>query len=329
MPNYRNPRGARPHQGGGQPNQQPTPPKQECFAPKDTLDTLGKNYQPDNYALYLQKLAIKEDIAFRFFFEPTGDSKKSSYLQKVPTAFNCLAPLLTSLQTRQAEQLTTLCSETSKQLKFKPDWRMIIGLGGASVYETSITLHHVYGIPYIPASAVKGVVRSCWIQEVFGYEDKDESKDEDKEKDKYEKRALKNDDFRAVFGGPKCKDAQGKELKAQAGDVLFFDAFPLALSEKSIQADIMNPHYGDYYGESYDDKHPPKTWPTDTQNPVPVHFLTVANTTFSFAFGCRPGTKNATHLLTLTERYLCQALTERGIGAKSAVGYGYMNPNTG
>ena len=40
------------------------------------------------------------------------------------------------------------------------DWRLIVGLGNESVYDTSMTLHHVYGIPYIPASAVKGVVRS-------------------------------------------------------------------------------------------------------------------------------------------------------------------------
>ena len=45
---------------------------------------------------------------------------------------------------------------------------MVVGLGGESVYETSITLHHIYGIPYIPASSIKGVVRSWIITEVFG-----------------------------------------------------------------------------------------------------------------------------------------------------------------
>ena len=40
------------------------------------------------------------------------------------------------------------------------DWRLVVGLGGAAVYETAMTLHHVYGIPYLPGSAVKGVTRS-------------------------------------------------------------------------------------------------------------------------------------------------------------------------
>ncbi len=304
MPNSH---GTRPH---------PTPPEQKIFAPKDTLDIL-KNSTVDNYALYLQRLAIQvtrgDDRAFRFFYEATGEKNVLAKMQKAAVSFTKLESLLESLKTRQAAHLQTLCGDSKRQLQFKPDWRMIVGLGGDSVYETSITLHHVYGIPYIPASALKGVTRSCWIQGAFGY-------DEQAEKD-----ALKSAEFRAVFGGPKDKDKQGRELPAQAGDMVFFDAFPLALSENSIEVDIMNPHYGDYYGESYDDKkRPPKIWPTDTQNPVPVHFLTVANTSFSFAFGCRPGIKNAAELLENTEKYLRQALTTHGIGAKSAVGYGYM-----
>src|SRR5205085_10984928 len=35
--------------------------------------------------------------------------------------------------------------------------RMIVGLGSESVLETSITLHHTYGVPYIPGSALKGL----------------------------------------------------------------------------------------------------------------------------------------------------------------------------
>src|SRR6266487_1606082 len=38
--------------------------------------------------------------------------------------------------------------------------RMIVGLGNESVLETSITLHHTYGVPYIPGSALKGLAAS-------------------------------------------------------------------------------------------------------------------------------------------------------------------------
>src|SRR5260370_38167739 len=45
------------------------------------------------------------------------------------------------------------------------DWRMIVGLGGETVLETDITLHHLYGIPIIPGSALKGLTRAYVSQE--------------------------------------------------------------------------------------------------------------------------------------------------------------------
>ncbi|MCM8809920.1 MAG: type III-B CRISPR module RAMP protein Cmr6, partial [Candidatus Omnitrophica bacterium] len=45
----------------------------------------------------------------------------------------------------------------SGQLQTKS--RLIVGLGSSHALETSLTLHHIYGIPYIPASALKGVCR--------------------------------------------------------------------------------------------------------------------------------------------------------------------------
>src|SRR5712671_3659044 len=38
--------------------------------------------------------------------------------------------------------------------------RMVVGVGDESVLETSITLHHTYGVPYIPGSALKGLTAS-------------------------------------------------------------------------------------------------------------------------------------------------------------------------
>src|SRR5690606_28759234 len=43
-----------------------------------------------------------------------------------------------------------------KKARYKLDWRLAVGLGEISVYETSIKLHHIYGFPYIPASTFKG-----------------------------------------------------------------------------------------------------------------------------------------------------------------------------
>ena len=57
----------------------------------------------------------------------------------------------------------------------------------------------------------------------------------------------------------------------KAGKVIFFDAFPQ--KDVSIKPDIMNPHYPKYY--SGDES------PTDWQNPTPIKFLTVENTSFN------------------------------------------------
>src|SRR5436305_8238820 len=38
--------------------------------------------------------------------------------------------------------------------------RMAVGLGSESLLETSISLHHAYGVPYIPGSALTGLAAS-------------------------------------------------------------------------------------------------------------------------------------------------------------------------
>lgn len=85
-----------------------------------------------------------------------------------------------------------------------------------------------------------------------------------------------------------------------------------------IKVDIMNPHYPDYY----DKKKPP----TDDQNPIPIFFLTLEGVTFNIYIGVK-AKDNITlteekNILVQAEEYVKKALTEHGIGAKTAVGYG-------
>jgi len=44
-----------------------------------------------------------------------------------------------------------------KEEKLELNWQLTIKLGAASVYEASLLFHRNYLVPYIPASAVKGV----------------------------------------------------------------------------------------------------------------------------------------------------------------------------
>ncbi|MEM8524992.1 MAG: type III-B CRISPR module RAMP protein Cmr6 [Bacteroidota bacterium] len=240
---------------------------------------------------------------------------------------------------KQRANIESLFSKANtKTLLFKPDWRMTLGLGGASVFETDITLHHIYGVPYIPATSVKGVVRSYIIQEQF---DNDEAK------------AILDKNFCDAFGCSKeheihTKDENGKLIKNKKpswygqeyearkikyydrkGAIYFFDALPTDSNEIEVSMDIMNVHYKDYYDAS---KKKDGTYqagsvkpPADWSSPTIINFLTVEKTTFQFLLASKDGIINALKIGDkLIEEWFNEALTNHGIGAKTAVGYGYM-----
>lgn len=46
-------------------------------------------------------------------------------------------------------------------------WRFIVGWGSNPALEAGLTLHHLYGFPYIPGSAVKGLLHHCAELEVM------------------------------------------------------------------------------------------------------------------------------------------------------------------
>ena len=49
---------------------------------------------------------------------------------------------------------------------WKAESRLIIGLGGKGTLKMGITLHHLYGFPYIPGSALKGLARTFGIYKI-------------------------------------------------------------------------------------------------------------------------------------------------------------------
>ena len=199
--------------------------------------------------------------------------------------------LITELKQRQTEQLLQFAQQGIKLycVDATVDWRLVVGLGSEHVQETHMTFHHIYGIPYIPGSAVKGVLRHWWLSRDFS----------DNKGKINENKALKDADFLKVFGS-----------QEQRGKVQFLDAYPIGSVQFAI--DIMNPHYSDYYGK--------KAPPTDYQDPIPINFLTVKETTFRFVFLA----KGQDPLDKLKVRFE-KALEIKGVGAKTAVGYGYFD----
>jgi len=186
-------------------------------------------------------------------------------------------------------------------------WRLIVGLGASHPQETSMTLHHIYGIPFIPGSAIKGVTKQWTILKLA-----DKYKGDNESFENSIRRitlALENGDDL----GMEVDETAFKELieifgtQKKQGEVVFFDAYPTR--DIKLKMDIMNPHYPKYYQGN----EPPGDW----QSPNPIKFLTVENTKFQFYLISKKH-----DLIEKAERLLKNALHNHGIGAKTSLGYG-------
>ena len=131
--------------------------------PKDTREKLKNIDHIDNFNLLLNKFAQFDESGGKgkFYFYKTDRGKE---------IYKISSESLNLSRERYLRQYGDKLKKLNLQIiscVFKPDWRLVVGLGNESVYEISITLHHIYGFPYIPGSAVKGVVRSYFIKTEF------------------------------------------------------------------------------------------------------------------------------------------------------------------
>jgi len=285
------------------------------------VDTQALLLDSDNFYLKLNKVPRYIEDKFYFFKNDYHLKKQTGHRFQIKPNFGHFD--FARHCARHQTMAKALCNGAQNLVcqTLHIDWRLILGLGHDSVYETSMTLHHIYGIPYLPASSIKGVVRNWVIQTQYFSKLSTEKQLSSKAGEEAEKLALQNQQFCDVFG---CGEESFYKEACQ-GRIVFFDAFPSA--KPQIEVDIMNPHYPDYYSESAEQA---RTAPTDYQSPVPIPFLTVGRQTTDqkpLGFQIMIGVQAPQHvsLLKVAENWLQQALTQRGIGAKTAVGYGYLN----
>ncbi len=163
--------------------------------------------------------------------------------------------------------------------------RLALGLGGASVIETGLRLHHTYGTPIIPGSALKGLTASFAHRRI-----------EDPQW------MLGNAAHTTLFG-----------TTDQSGCVTFFDALYIPGSghqQHALHTDVVTVHHPKYYrGE----QEPPADW----DSPIPVSFLTITGQFLIVLAGPKTWVDAAFSILKL-------ALEHEGIGAKTNAGYGRM-----
>lgn len=166
--------------------------------------------------------------------------------------------------------------------------RMIVGLGAASVTETSVAMLRAWGVPYVPGSALKGLASSAahrgggaaWERAAEGAEG--------------------GADAGVLFGST-----------AWQGVVTFHDAWWIPEGEKlPLDLDVMTVHHADYYMGG-------KAAPADWDEPNPVTFVTARGSYLVALSGPEEWVEVARQWLTL-------ALARDGIGAKTHAGYGRM-----
>jgi CRISPR-associated protein Cmr6 len=259
----------------------------------------GENFQInphlENFFLAFYRLVPME----------TKDDKqhKVNYLRALEGHWEILkdkAPgkVLQAVCERRAAQQKALKSEGYESASFEwyTEWRLIAGLGYKGALEVGITLHPLYGFPYLPGSSIKGVARA-WAERVLLPDGK-----------------TTKDEIHTVFGSePKgVSDAKDNRL----GAVTFLDALPADFPK--LEVDIINVHHKEYYenkGES-----PPGDW----EDPNPVYFLAVApDVPFTFRLHARDA-----QALNDAEQWLKMGLQELGAGGKTSAGYGFFSEQT-
>jgi CRISPR-associated protein Cmr6 len=277
--------------------------------PQDTKQNFLKvNEKCTNLSLLLDRYIPCKYNYSKNKWEFEGKDKNNFLTEKIVNEFSFSSDLINFQYKRWQQRIKSF--QHYQDFTASPEWRMVVGLGQASILETSITLDRITGIPIIPGSALKGLAASYALLCVL--EKTNRLEEVEKEYQKYLKKKINELpenylEFTKIFG-----------YEGQAGEVIFLDAVPTKVPK--LEPDIMNNHYPDYYGDKNG-----TTAPTPYQNPNPIYFLTLGKgSQFAFAVASRTLNKDNLNLVNLACEWLKNGLSDLGIGAKTAAGYGYL-----
>jgi CRISPR-associated protein Cmr6 len=193
--------------------------------------------------------------------------------------------------------------------------RILVGHGTSAATGVGLTLHHTWGVPVLPGSALKGLT-AHYVQTVYG---PDPGAGEP-EREPFrgvtwrESRPLQapGEVFRRLFGAP---DVDESEEPGRQGEIVFHDALWIPGEGPLLARDVLTVHQRAYYEKGGQD------WPGDFDDPNPVPFLTVApGNRFLVVLEAR----GARALLERAGRYVGEALESWGLGGKTAAGYGRL-----
>lgn len=217
------------------------------------------------------------------------------------------------------------------------------GLGNEHPLENGFAFLNPYGLPYLPGSGVKGVMRqaarelasgewgdtSGWSEAAHYVLTREEG---GSRKPMLNKRgqpiALSMLD---VLFGRESADGEAEHVR---GALTFWDVIP-RIKGDSLMVEIMTPHQSHYY-QGGAAKGMGSTSPHESGQPNPIHFLTVPpGSGFAFHVQCdlahlrrlAPELAAADQWKNVLHSAFQHALAWCGFGAKTGVGYGAMTVN--
>lgn len=250
-----------------------------------------------------------------------------------------------ALLARQQAAFSTVPPNQALQLIAQSNAPFTTGLGNEHPLENGFAFLNPYGLPYLPGSGVKGVLRQAARELASGQWGETYGWSEEKViplmQGELEKLKPVLDKRRQpvmlslidLLFGREYKDGDSEHLR---GALTFWDVIP-QIAGNSLPVEIMTPHQSHYYQQKKDPKSEASISPHESGSPNPISFLTVPpGSGFSFFITCDNArlaglARNHTPALAQNEGWkpLLIAAFEHafewlGFGAKTAVGYGVM-----
>lgn len=222
---------------------------------------------------------------------------------------------------QQASFKVISCAANSLQLDAISTAPFATGLGNEHPTENGFSFLNPYGLPYLPGSGVKGVLRQAARELASGEWGDSDWSEEKRFTLSFGKNKLIPLSMLDVLFGKESKDSDKEHLR---GTLTFWDVIP-QIKGDHLHVEIMTPHQKHYYQDGQS--------PHDSGQPVPISFLTVPpGSGFTFHVQCNLALleRNAPALAKDEQwKKLLQAAFEHafnwlGFGAKTAVGYGAM-----
>jgi CRISPR-associated protein Cmr6 len=227
---------------------------------------------------------------------------------------------------RQASIASRISSELIMRLDAVAVAPFTTGLGNEHPLENGFAFLNPYGLPYLPGSGVKGVIRQAARELASGdWGDTGGWSTEPIYSFKIGQDQIDLSVLDVLFG----REIAVGESNHLRGVLSFWDVLPVVEGDR-LAVEVMTPHQSDYYQG--------RSSPHDSGSPNPINFLTVPpKSKFLFHVLCdhghlrrlAPPLAQNGNWKKLTEAAFAHAFEWLGFGAKTSIGYGAFAPAGG